>query len=104
MARLDYVIGVERRPCYVGGKKAMFHTWMNRAQVMQPSMMVGGQAGGQLWEVFGMPDEGDETLEAIHVQVSAAIMAEARAQAAANGESLRAYVERAIGEAVNKNR
>lgn len=53
---------------------------------------------------FGMPDEGDDAVEAIHVQVSAAIMAEARAQAAANGESLRAYVERAIGEAINKNR
>lgn len=54
MARLDYVIGVERRPCYVGGKKAMFHTWMNRARVAPPSMMAGGHAGGQLWEVFGV--------------------------------------------------
>lgn len=51
---------------------------------------------------FGMPDEGDDAVEAIHVQVSAAIMAEVRAQAAANGESLRAFVERALGEAVGK--
>ena len=53
-------------------------------------------------EAFGMPDEGDDAVEAIHVQVSAAIMAEVRAQAAANGESLRAFVERALGEAVGK--
>lgn len=66
MARLDYVIGVERRPCYVGGKKAMFHMWINRAWVAPPSMAVGGHAGGQLWEVFGVVEFEDGHVETVY--------------------------------------
>jgi len=52
--RSRFIFDTGHRPCYVDGKKAMFHQWINRAQVAPPSMMIGGHPGGQLWEVFGL--------------------------------------------------
>ena len=54
MAQSEFIVRPERRPCWIDGKKAMFHQWINRAKVSAPSMMVGGHGGGQLWEVFGL--------------------------------------------------
>ena len=52
----------ERRPCYVDGKKAMFHTWEYRCEIVSPSIMVGGHNGGvQSW-VFGIVEFEDGTV------------------------------------------
>ena len=47
-------IGFETRKCFVRGEKGMFHMWIQRANVVPPSMMIGGGNGGQLWEAFGL--------------------------------------------------
>lgn len=54
-----FLVGPERRPCYINGKRGMFHQWINRAEVAPPSMMIGGHQGGQLWDVFGLVEMED---------------------------------------------
>ena len=66
MAGSMFLVGPERRPCYIEGKKAMFHQWINRAQIAPPSMMVGGPAGGQLWDVFGLVEMEDGSMKQVN--------------------------------------
>ena len=66
MASFKYLIGPERRPCYVDDRKGVFHQWINRAEVVAPSMMVGGHPGGQLWEVFGLVEFEDGHMEEVY--------------------------------------
>ena len=61
-----FLIGPERRPCYVDGKKAMFHQWINRAQIAPPSPMIGGHNGGQLWDVFGLVEMEDGQMREVY--------------------------------------
>lgn len=53
MAKADFTIRTtEYRPCRVEGKRALFHRWEDRAEIVQPSPMVGGHPGGALkWTV-----------------------------------------------------
>lgn len=45
-------IEVELRPCKVNGKKALFHTWSNKSEIVDPSPLMGGHNGGVLkWTV-----------------------------------------------------
>ena len=41
-------IEVGLRPCKVNGKKALFHTWSNKSQIVPPSALMGGDNGGVL--------------------------------------------------------
>lgn len=66
MARSRFLVGPERRPCWVDGKKGIFHQWINRAQVAPPSMMVGGHGGGQLWDVFGLVEMEDGRMKEVY--------------------------------------
>ena len=57
MAKLDSVITIqsnEYRSCVVDGKKALFHKWTERSQVIPPSPMVGGHGGGVMKAPFGI--------------------------------------------------
>ena len=42
------------RPCLVNGKKALFHTWSNKSQIVEPSPMIGGHYGGVLEYTVGI--------------------------------------------------
>ena len=49
MAGLDGTITVktsEYRPCMVGDKRAMFHRWEDKAEIVPPSNLRGGHSGG----------------------------------------------------------
>lgn len=35
-----------KRPCIVEGKKALFHTWIERSRIFEPSPLRGGHNGG----------------------------------------------------------
>jgi hypothetical protein len=62
MAGLDATITVsnsEYRPCIVRGQKALFHQWIERAQVVPPSPMVGGHSGGVMKAPFGIIERED---------------------------------------------
>ena len=43
MAKINDIIinPIETRPCYVNGKKAMFHRWMERREAICESPMIG---------------------------------------------------------------
>lgn len=44
----------ELRPCLVNGKKALFHTWKHRSQIVEPSPLRGGHLGGVLEYTVGI--------------------------------------------------
>lgn len=47
-------IEVELRLCLVNGKKALFHTWSNKSQIVEASPFVGGHQGGVLKYTVGI--------------------------------------------------
>lgn len=42
------------RPCMIGDKKALFHCWAMKAEVVGASPLRGGHPGGQLSQLFGI--------------------------------------------------
>lgn len=54
MASSEIIIRHERRPCYVDGKRAMFHTWSQQSDIFAPSPMVGGHPGGTVSRCVGI--------------------------------------------------
>ncbi len=57
MAALDGTIKMttaEYRPCYVYGKKALFHRWIDKSEIIAPSIMKGGHAGGVIRGTCGI--------------------------------------------------
>lgn len=62
----QFIVGPERRPCYVEGKKAMFHQWITRAQIAPPSPMIGGAPGGQLMDVVGLVEMEDGHMKEVY--------------------------------------
>lgn len=71
MAGLDGIITSatsEYRPCIVGGKKALFHRWTERANIVPLSPMVGGHAGGVIKDTAGIVEFEDGTVGEFHVQ------------------------------------
>lgn len=64
MAKIIFT-DIERRACIARGKKAFFHKWTTRKQVIMPSPMIGGHPGGQLEFTFGLVEYEDGTIEEI---------------------------------------
>lgn len=54
MAKNEILVKFELRPCIVNGRKALFHTWNEKSQVIQPSPMVGGHGGGLIKTTVGI--------------------------------------------------
>lgn len=57
MAGLNGTITVRNsqyRPCIADGKKALFHNWEQWAEIVPPSPMIGGHAGGVIQGEFGI--------------------------------------------------
>lgn len=44
----------EYRPCYVRGKKALFHKWEDKSEIVSPSILKGGHAGGVIRATFAI--------------------------------------------------
>lgn len=55
----------EYRPCYVNGKKALFHKWVEYAKPLAPSMSIIGDKGGQLWYTIGLIEFEDGRIEEV---------------------------------------
>lgn len=53
---------IEYRPCIVKGKKALFHRWADKSQVISPGIAVGSHPGGQVWIVIGIVEYEDGTV------------------------------------------
>jgi hypothetical protein len=56
MASLNSIIEIreEYRPCLVKGKKALFHRWIERSEIVSPSIMVGEHGGGIIKAPFAI--------------------------------------------------
>lgn len=65
MAGLSETITIkttEYRPCLVDGKKALFHRWSVKAEVVGESPLRGGHSGGQLMGTLGIVEFEDGTV------------------------------------------
>ena len=50
------------RPCIVKGKRAVFHRWEDKAELISPGLTIGSHPGGQLWQVLGIVEYSDGTV------------------------------------------
>lgn len=65
MAGLDGTITIESseyRPCMVEGKKALFHKWEDKSEVVRPSAIRGGHNGGELRATFAIIEYEDGSI------------------------------------------
>lgn len=58
-----FIIETELRPCMVGDKKALFHTWNHYSEIVPPSPMVGGHSGGVLSDTYAIVEFEDGSVE-----------------------------------------
>ena len=63
MAGPRFLVGFERRPCTIDGRKAIYHQWIYRASVVPPSMTANGHKGGQICQVLGLVEFEDGHME-----------------------------------------
>lgn len=64
MAGLDGTIimsNSQYRPCFVDGKKALFHKWESVSKIVSPSPYVGGHSGGVISCDFAIVEYEDGT-------------------------------------------
>ena len=54
MAKADFTIRQEVRPCTIGGIKAFWHRWVNVRQIVPPSPLRGGHSGGVISDTFAL--------------------------------------------------
>ena len=47
-------IGDQERACLWRGERAIFHRWVEVRQIVPPSVMVGGHAGGVVSDIFAL--------------------------------------------------
>lgn len=50
----EIIVKMELRPCMVCGKKAFFHAWEHRQEIVPPSNLRGGHQGGQTSAILGL--------------------------------------------------
>lgn len=56
---------INYRPCYVNGEKALFHKWEDFAKPIPPSMLLGGDPGGQVWHTLGIVEMEDGCIKEV---------------------------------------
>lgn len=69
MAKVEQIIKLlcaEYRPCFVEGKKALFHRWTEKKEIAAPSLMRGGHSGGQLQQAFGIVEYEDGSVAEVY--------------------------------------
>lgn len=59
------VIKTEKRPCYIEGKRAIFHRWSERAAAINESPMIGGHPGGFIKWTAGIVEFEDGTVKEV---------------------------------------
>lgn len=61
MASLSSVISVQKelRPCMVKKRKALFHRWSDKSEIVSPSPMIGGHSGGVIRLTVGIVEYED---------------------------------------------
>ena len=49
------------RPCIIKGRKALFHRWVDRSEIIEPSWAAGGHKGGVIAWVAALVEYEDGT-------------------------------------------
>lgn len=62
-----FIIETELRPCMVGDKKALFHTWNHYSEIVPPSVMVGGHSGGVVSDTYAIVEYEDGSVSRCEV-------------------------------------
>lgn len=62
---MDILIKQELRPCKAGSLNGLFHRWIEEADVIEPSLMIGGHPGGVVRMTFGIVEFEDGTIDKI---------------------------------------
>ena len=58
------------RPCMVGGTiKGYFHQWAQKSEIVCPSALRGGHAGGVIADCFGIVEFEDGTVKEVYPHV-----------------------------------
>ena len=42
------------RPCLIGSEKALWHKWVDKSEIVPPSMLRGGHGGGMVADTFAL--------------------------------------------------
>ena len=59
----------ELRPCYIGGKKkGLFHGWIDKSDIVPPSVMVGGHNGGVIRGTYALVELENGQIEQYYPQ------------------------------------
>lgn len=58
----NLVIQDDTRPCMIDDRKAIWHRWMTRKEVIPPSPMLGGHGGGEIQDTFALVEFEDGTI------------------------------------------
>lgn len=69
MAALGSTVTIKNsqyRPCFVNDKKALFHKWEIVMEIVPPSPMMGGHAGGQISSDFAIVEYEDGTVAQVN--------------------------------------
>ena len=54
------------RPCLVDGKRALWHEWTTRQEIVPPSIMAGGHGGGQISATLALIEYEDGTAAEVY--------------------------------------
>lgn len=65
---MDATFTIERelRPCLVDGKRALWHEWTTRQEIVPPSIMAGGHGGGQISATLALIEYEDGTAAEVY--------------------------------------
>lgn len=68
MSSMDatFSIEAELRPCLVDGKRALWHEWTTRWEIVPPSIMTGGHGGGQVCASLALVEYEDGTVAEVY--------------------------------------
>lgn len=68
MSSMDatFSIEAELRPCLVDGKRALWHEWTTRWEIVPPSIMAGGHGGGQVSASLALVEFEDGTVAEVY--------------------------------------
>lgn len=68
MAGWEIKIVSPYRPCLAKGKKALFHCWEHRSEVVPPSPLRGGHSGGQISGTLAIVEFEDGSVDTVYPQ------------------------------------
>lgn len=68
MASCDITIRCETRPCYVDGRKAMWHKWVDVSEIVPPSIAIGGHGGGVVRDTLALVEYEDGDVAKVYAE------------------------------------